>query len=249
MRRGWGLYLVLITNIVAGAGSTIEDHCVAGDMAACYRTGKAYRVGGEGFPKDRQIARDYLRLACDGGVMEACQDLETFDAPVRHNEPVVETRKPGRNASLVDIPPQGYRWRHFIIPKLEGWYLNRKKSNDEMLILQTQSPNVDVVALKKDIFRLDRRYRKELLRQLLESFRKDPDYQHVRVHAHSGIRVLSDPSASELSADSDGLRVHAFFPYHRGRFYFVTALNKLPRRSLSREQKRMLGAIRIGGSR
>jgi TPR repeat protein len=65
----------VVTGDGARAQGFYERACSAGRTAACHDLAILLWAGG-GVPKDRPRATALLRQACDGGVLDACLDLE-----------------------------------------------------------------------------------------------------------------------------------------------------------------------------
>ena len=52
------------------------QECEGGVMTSCHALGLLYRMGeesGHGVPRDEVEAERWLRVACEGGVVEACE--------------------------------------------------------------------------------------------------------------------------------------------------------------------------------
>ena len=81
------LYIVIIimcqSHIYAETVDKMMDSCEKENMNECYKASMAY-LKGEGVEKNKEVGKSLLKIACDGGVSDACNTLHTLDTENTH---------------------------------------------------------------------------------------------------------------------------------------------------------------------
>lgn len=146
------LYLVVVSVWIPGAFAgmvdTFMDACEQGNMQGCYQAGVAYWQG-EGVQKDREAARALLEISCEGGYLDACVALRTFNeedagASLEGRLQKVPAQKRIRYSGRIDGKLQGdidqdgkeetIAWKKFATADLGDYYQLLVLDDDGSLI-------------------------------------------------------------------------------------------------------------------
>ncbi len=77
------LCTTLASYVSAETVNKMMDSCENGNIYECYKAGISYWKG-EGVEKNKEVGKSLLKIACDGGVSDACNTLHTLDTENTH---------------------------------------------------------------------------------------------------------------------------------------------------------------------